>query len=153
MLNRNFRLLIVAAGIAALLASQLAEAQWVMLARRAIGRVEQMSQSQGSDGASYDSAVVMIDAPADKVWAAVVRGIRNRSDLSVTRQDESLRVIQFSNGKQIAGVKVSSLGDDLTHLLVSSAHAGPQPDAAALVSDSVLRVCKEMNVECSRAAQ
>jgi hypothetical protein len=48
---------------------------------------------------------------------------------------------------------VSALGDDLSHLLVSSAHSGSQPNAAALVSDSVLRVCAEMNVVCSRAEQ
>lgn len=153
MINSHYRSLVFAAGIAALLASQWAEAQWVMLARRAVGRVEQMSQSQGTDGASYDSAAVMIDAPADKVWAAVLRGIKNRSDLSVTREDAAARLIQFSSGKQIAGIKVSALGDDLSHLLVSSAHTGSQPDAAALVSNSVLRVCKEMNVECSRAQQ
>ena len=153
MISSRYRRVAFASGIATLLASQWAEAQWVMLARRAVGRVEQMSQSQGTDGASYDSAAVMIDAPADKVWAAVLRGIKNRSDLSVTREDAAARLIQFSSGKQIAGIKVSALGDDLSHLLVSSAHTGSQPDAAALVSNSVLRVCKEMNVECSRAQQ
>lgn len=48
---------------------------------------------------------------------------------------------------------MSALGDNLSHLLISSAHSGQQPNAAALVSDSVLRVCKEMNVECSKAQQ
>lgn len=69
-----FRLTIVAVGLVALLASSLAEAQWVMLARRAVGRVEQISQqTPQADGASYDSAAVLIDAPADKVYAAVLR--------------------------------------------------------------------------------
>jgi hypothetical protein len=153
MTNDGRRLLPLAAGLGLLLASQFAAAQWVMLARRAIGRVEQMSQTQGSDGASYNSAAVMIDAPADKVWAAVQRGVRNRADISVTREDATSRLIQFTDGRQIAGIKVSALGDDLTHLLVSSAHTGSQPDAAALVTNSVLRVCKEMNIECSRASQ
>ena len=52
-----------------------------------------------------------------------------------------------------AAVIGCGLGDDLTHLLVSSAHRGNQPDAAALVMSSVLRVCTEMKVECSRASQ
>jgi hypothetical protein len=150
MIKRTFRPLVLAVGIAALLASQFAEAQWVMLARRAIGRVEQMSQTQGADGANYESATVMIDAPADKVWAAVVRGVHSRSGISITREDDSGRLIQFTNGKQIAGIKVSALGDDLTLLLVSSAYTGSQPDAVATVSDAVLRVCQDMNVECSR---
>ena len=50
-------------------------------------------------------------------------------------------------------MKVSGLGDNLSHLLITSAHSGTQANAAALVMDSVLRVCKEMNVECSAAKQ
>ena len=155
-MNHSFdRAAIVAAGLAALLVSTLAEAQWVLVARRAIGRVEQMSQqSQQTDGASYDSAAVMIEAPADKVYAAVLRGLANNPQgVKVTSENAQQRLVQFTNGQQIAGIKVSALSDDLTHLLISSAHRGSQPDAAALVMNSVLRVCTEMQVECSRAQQ
>jgi hypothetical protein len=138
--------------IALLAVATAAEAQWVLLARRAVGRVEQMSQSQ-TNGASYDSAAVMLEAPADKVYAAVVTGVKKKEGIKVTREDASERLIQFTNGDQIAGIKVSSLGDNLSHLLVSSAHTGSQPNAAALVSDAVLRVCAEMKVECSKAQQ
>jgi hypothetical protein len=142
--------------IVAFIASGAAEAQWALVAKRAIGRVEQMSQqSPQSSGASYDSAAVMLEAPADKVYAAVVRGVTRARDkgITITREDASGMLVQFTNGEQIAGIKVSSLGDNLSHLLVSSAHTGTQPNAAALVMDSVLRVCKEMDVECSRAQQ
>jgi len=147
------RFVVVMLGLAALLAASIAEAQWVMVARRAVGRVEQMSQQQENNGASYDSAAVMLDAPADKVFAAVMRGLGNRTDLKITKQDPGQGLVQFTNGQQIAGIKVSALGDTLSHLLVTSAHSGTQPNAAALVSDSVLRVCQEMHVECSKAAQ
>lgn len=50
-------------------------------------------------------------------------------------------------------MKISSLGDKLSHFLIISAHASQRPNAAAPVSDSVLRVCTEMKVECSRARQ
>ena len=93
----------------------------------------------------------MLEAPADKVYATVVRGVKNAQGITVTREDASTMLIQFTNGQQIAGIKVSSLGDDLTHMLISSAHTGNQPNAAALVLNSVLRVCKDMNVECSQA--
>jgi hypothetical protein len=147
------RFVVVMLGLAALLAASIAEAQWVMVARRAVGRVEQMSQQQENNGASYDSAAVMLDAPADKVFAAVMRGLGNRTDLKITKQDPGQGLVQFTNGQQIAGIKVSALGDTLSHLLVTSAHSGTQPNAAALVSDSVLRVCQEMHVECSKASQ
>src|SRR5258705_3283288 len=139
-------------GILLLAASSVAEAQWVMLARRAIGRVEQMSQqSPQSDGANYDTAAVMLEAPADKVYETVVRGVKNAQGITVTREDASAMLVQFTNGQQIAGIKVSGVGDNLTHLLISSAHTGNQQNAAALVLNSVLRVCKDMNVECSQA--
>jgi hypothetical protein len=146
---------IVVCGLVALCASSLAEAQWVLLARRAIGRVEQISQqSQQAGGASYDSAAVMIEAPADKVYAAVLRGLTNNTKgVTITSQNADNRLVEFTNGPQIAGIKVSALGDNLTHMLISSAHSGSQPDASALVLNSVLRVCTEMKVECSQAGK
>jgi hypothetical protein len=140
----------VVAAIVAVLASGIADAQWVLVARKVVGRVEQMSQTQGGNGASYDSAAVLLEAPADKVWDAVLRGLRgNTQGLTVTQENPADRLVQFTNGRQIAGIKVSTIGDNLTHLLISSAHTGDQPNAAALVMNSVLRVCREMSVECS----
>jgi hypothetical protein len=149
-MRNEVRLTCITTALVALLASGFAEAQWVMVARRAVGRVEQISQSQGGNGASYDSAAVMLEAPVDKVWDAVLRGLRgNTQGVTVTQENAADHVVQFTNGSQIAGIKVSSLGDNLTHLLISSAHTGDQPNAATLVLNSVLRVCKEMSVECS----
>jgi len=121
------------------------------VARRAIGRVEQMSQTQPSTGVTYDTAVVMLDAPADKVYATAVRQIKAAEGITITRQDEGDRVIQFTNGQQIAGLKVNALGDDLSHIMISSAHSGSEPNAAATIQGNILRICKAMNVECSAA--
>ncbi len=146
-----FHTAMIMGGVAALLASSTADAQWVLLARRAVGRVEQMSQTQPSTGVTYDTAVVMLDAPADKVYATAVRQIKVAEGISITLQDDSVRTIQFTNGQQIAGLKVSPLGDDLSHIMISSAHTGAQPNAAAMIEGNILRICKEMNVECSQA--
>ena len=148
---------IVAGTVAILAASAVAEAQAaIFLARRVIGRVETMSQqSPQASGASYDSAAVMLEAPAQKVFATAVDALKRAQaqGITVTRVDNTELLVQFTNGQQIAGMKISSLGDKLSHMLITSAHAGSQPNAAALVSDSVLRVCGEMKVECSRARQ
>lgn len=148
------RRVIALAAVALTLASTIAEAQWVMLARRAVGRVEQMSQqAQQPNGPSYDTAAVMLEVPADKVYAAVLNNLRNRKDLRITREDASSQIVQFTNGQQIAGINVSPIGESLTHMMITSAHTGTQPDAAAMVLNAVLRVCKDMNVECSQARQ
>jgi hypothetical protein len=153
MIKITLRGIVLVLGAGAVFTAEIAEAQWVMLARHAVGRVEQMSQKQDNNGASYDTAAVMLEAPADKVFAAVQRGLQNRPELRITNEDSRQGLIQFTNGQQIAGIKVSALGDNLSHLLVTSAHSGQQANAAALVSDSVLRVCREMNVACSTAQQ
>lgn len=144
----------IALVIASLGVATAAEAQWVAIAKRAIGRVEQISQqSQQPNGASYDTAAVMLQAPANKVYAAVLRGLSNSQDLRITREMPTSGLVEFTNGQQIAGIKVSAIGDDLTHMLITSAHVGNQPNAAELVLNGILRVCKDMSVECSQARQ
>jgi len=148
------RTFVIATGVVLLAISSIAEAQWVMLARRAVGRVEQMSQqSPQSGGASYDSAAVMLDASANKVYTAVLRGLQNAQGLTITREVPTEGLVEFTNGQQVAGIKVSALSDELTHMMITSAHTGTQPNAAALVMNGVLRVCRDMNVECSQAKQ
>ena len=54
MLRTPVRRMALFSGIALLAVSSIAEAQWVMLARRAVGRVEQISQqSPQANGANY----------------------------------------------------------------------------------------------------
>lgn len=99
------RITMVVFALAALLAASVAEAQWVLVARRAVGRVEQMSQQQENNGASYDSAAVMLEAPMDKVFAAVMRGSgtgrTSRSPRRMPRKgSSSLRMASRSPGSR-----------------------------------------------------
>jgi hypothetical protein len=144
----------IAVGVSLVAMSSLAEAQWVMLARHVVGRVEQMSQqSPQAGGASYDSAAVMLDAPPNKVYSTVLRGLQNAQGITITREVPTDGLVEFTNGQQVAGIKVSGIGEQLTHMMITSAHTGNQANAAALVLNGVLRVCKQMNVECSQAKQ
>jgi hypothetical protein len=145
------RQMLVGLATAALLASTVAEAQWVLLARKAVGRVQQMSQQQPNGGAAYDSAAVMIEVPAEKVYTVAVRNIKAAAGITVTEQNDTQRLIQFSNGVQIAGLQVNALSDNLSQLMITSAHSGTQQNAAAMILDRVLKLCAEMSVECSRS--
>ena len=91
MRQMRFRFAIMVLGILTMLVATAAQAQWALVAKRAIGRVEQMSQqSSQAGGPSYDSAAVMLEAPADKVFAAVLTGVRNNTrGLKITREDPS----------------------------------------------------------------
>lgn len=138
-----------------LAASGLAAAQWVFLARHAIGRVEQMQQSsaQAADGAgaSYDVAAVIVEVPAAKVFDTVKRLLAKNSEVRVTQSDDAMRSVQFTDGRQIGGIQVNVLGDNLAQLMVSTAHPGVATSTTSTLIERVLNVCRELGVSCQRA--
>jgi len=127
------------------------EAQWVMAARAVAGRIEQMSD-RSKDGSGFDVATVVLEANADKVYETAIKNLSARSDLKITKQDAKKRMVQFTNGPQVASMQATPLGEKITQLVVAS-NLTPQPDATSLVVQGVLKVCKEMNVECTLAEQ
>src|SRR5258705_12563917 len=103
-MNRSaIRSTLVTLTIGAAIASSVAEAQWVLLARRAIGRVEQMSQQQPNGGAAYVSAAVMIEVPGEKGYAVAVRKIEAGARITVTEQNRQQRLLPFTHRRPNAG--------------------------------------------------
>jgi hypothetical protein len=50
-----------------------AEAQWVFVARKALGRIQHMREENQPGGRpGYDFATVILEAPADKVFATAL---------------------------------------------------------------------------------
>jgi hypothetical protein len=127
-----------------------AQAQWVAVAHAVAGRVQQMS-NRSKDGAGFDVATVVLEANADKVYQTAVKNLSARTDLKITQQDAKRRLVQFTNGVQVAGMQATPLGEKLTQLVIASNLTAAQPDATSLVVQGVLKVCKEMNVECTVA--
>ena len=138
--------------MATLLLGAAAQAQWVMVARAVAGRVEQMSD-RSKDGSGFDVATVVLEANADKVYQAAIQNISARSDLKITKKNEKKRLVQFSNGAQVASLQATPLGEKLTQLVIASNLTASQPDATSMVVQGVLKVCKEMNVECTLASE
>jgi hypothetical protein len=135
--------------------SGLAAAQWVFLARQAIGRVEQMQQSSpqaaGGTGASYDVAAVIVEVAPGKVFDTVKNLLGKNTELKVTRTDDARRSVEFTDGRQIGGIQVNTLGDNLAQLMVSSAHPGVPASTTSTIVDRILNVCKELGVSCQRS--
>lgn len=132
-----------------------AQAQALFVARKAIGRIEQLTQSSppaaSSAGASYDVATVIVDVAPDKVFATTLRLLGENRQLRVTRSDEVKRSIDFAKGTQIGGIQVSDLGENLSQLLVSTAHSGaPEMNSQAIVGH-ILDVCRQLKVVCERS--
>ena len=129
-----------------------AQAQWVMVARAVAGRVQQMSD-RSKDGAGFDVATVVLEANADKVYQTAIKNLSARTDLKLTMQDARKRLVQFTNGAQVASLQATALGEKLTQLVIASNLTATQPDATSLVVQGVLKVCKEMNVDCTVASE
>jgi hypothetical protein len=122
---------------------------WGMLARRAIGRVEQMSQAQKGEQPGFDMATVILNADAGKVYATAVGMLRKSDVVHIVAEDAAHRTVEFSNGQRSAGITVTDLGTRLSQLLVGSARLPGQNSATNQVVDGVLRVCQAMKVTCS----
>ena len=130
------------------------QAQALFVARKAIGRIEQLTQtsppSASSAGASYAVASVIIDVAPDRVFAATLRLLGENRQLRVTRSDEARRSIEFAKGNQTGGIQVSELNENLSQLLVSTAHSGAsEMDSQAIVTH-ILDICGQLKVVCER---
>ena len=165
-MSRSFiRMAVVALAIAGLLTSSIAEAQWVLLARRAVGRVQSMSQTTKDGTSTFDTAAVILDVPVEKVYATLKSSLERAQatqGITITLEDDAQRYVAFSKGEQSVAIQLAMLGDNLTHLMVSSARPaadagigttnGNEPPPTVIIVDKILAVCKEMNVECFRPA-
>lgn len=128
-----------------------ANAQWVFVARKALGVIEQMTQPQTTDNPGYDVATVVIEGNADKVYETAIKAIQKAQNLRITRQDPTRRIIDFTDGKISAGLKISQVNDTVVHLLIASVALPDQPSGTSLVLPGVIRVCKEMGANYSVA--
>lgn len=130
------------------LSSTTANAQWVMVARKVSGQVQQMSH-KSANGNGYDVATVILEANADKVYSTALAGLKAHEGIKITKNDDKKRLIEFTNGVQDASLQATPLGDKLSQLLIASNLTDDQTSATSLVLQGVLKVCKEMNVNCT----
>lgn len=126
-----------------------ANAQWVFVARKALGRIEQMTQSETKDKPGYDVATVVIEGNADKVYDVAIKSIEKAPNLRITRRNPTLRTIEFTDGTISSGLKISPVNDTVVHLLIASVVMPGQPSGTSLVLAGVIRVCKEMGANYS----
>ena len=124
------------------------EAQWVMAARAAKNRIQQMSQKSASGG--YDVAIVILEAAPPAVYDKTLKSLQAHTDIKITKSDSKAGRIEIEKGHQVAGFQINALSDKLTQLIIASnAAESSEPSPTSMVVEAVLRVCKEVNVTCS----
>ncbi|WP_289296826.1 hypothetical protein [uncultured Reyranella sp.] len=126
-----------------------AQAQWVLVARKALGRIHQMTEGNQPNGrAGYDFATVLLDAPADKIFSTALELARKNPSVRILMQDPGQRRIQIAEGDRTATLNVVPFNEEVSQLMIAG-HAGPgEGSTTSLVVQAVLRVCKEMGKHC-----
>jgi hypothetical protein len=125
-----------------------ADAQWVFVARKVLGRIHQMTEGQQSGRAGYDFATVLLDAPADKIFSTALDLARKNKAVRVLMQDPGARRLQIAEGDRTATLNVVPFNDEVSQLMIAG-HAGPgESSTSSMIVQAVLRVCKEMKKHC-----
>lgn len=125
-----------------------ANAQWVFVARKALGRIHQMTEAQQGGRSGYDFATVLLDAHADKIFATALDLARKNKSVRILMQDPGARRLQIAEGDRTATLNVVPFNEEVSQLMIAG-HAGPgEGSTASLVVQAVLRVCKEMGKHC-----
>lgn len=145
----------VATALVVLLSSAgVAQAQWVFVARKAVGVVRQMAgEAENGQGTGYDSATVMLNARAENVYRKAVELAKANKEFHLTRQTDSTLTLEISDGKRVAGIQVTPIEERLSQLLIVSNTTPSQESGSSTAVKAVLRICQEMAIECSAAAQ
>ncbi len=147
---------------ASILLSGVANAQWVFVGRKALGKIKQLTGEATESGApqasnaskdiprqGYDAATVLLEAPAEKVYGAAVRTLEANRDVRISKKDDRALSIEFIDGDIAAGMQITSLSEKLSQILVVSTSSGKP--GTSIVLKGILRVCGEMGVHCQSA--
>jgi len=138
---------LIGSGLATLQPSP-AEAQWALVAHAALNRIHHMQAQREQGKTDYDFATVLLEAPADKVFATVLELARKNTSVRILMQDPAQRRLQIAEGDRMATLNVVPFSDYVSQIMIAG-HAGPGEDSTTShVVQAVLRVCKEMGKHC-----
>ncbi len=127
-----------------------AQAQWVFLGRKALGAVNRLtSQGHEKQGQGFDVATVLLEADAEKVYSAAVNLLKANPIVTINYREDAGRQLEFTDGRILAGMKVSRLEDNLSQLLISSTITSGHASGTSFVVERVFQVCEKMGVHCT----
>lgn len=130
-----------------------AEAQWVTLARKAVGKVKELTQSEKTGAPGYSIATVLVKGQGEKVYQAALKAIQSNQRLRLTKSDSAKLTLEFADGQQVVGMQVTQVGEDITQILIASTTTPGKPDETSVVAAAALRICRDTGTECSLAKQ
>ena len=122
-----------------------------MLARRALGRVEQLREEPQGKQQGYDVASVLLDVPADLVSPNISRDGAREPCVRIVAVDDQRRFRSRPKRRPHGHLAVSPLGEQVSQLLIAGNVVAGEQSATSHVVATVLRVCRELHKQCSTA--
>jgi len=122
---------------------------WGLIAKRAVGRVEQVVQQPENGQPGVQVATVILDAPAQKIYATTLATIKQNQSVKITAENDAGRSVVITDGTHKATLTIKSMGDDLSQLVVVATDNNPQDKTTGRVVQAVMRICQQMQKQCS----
>ena len=145
------RSLLILTAAAVMLPMASADAQWVFVARKAAQRIHHMTEGGVGGQPGYDFASVVLEAPADRVFAiALDRAQKNRA-VHLLMADPGARRLQVAEGDRTATLNVVELSEGVSQLLIAGRSRPGEQAASSQVVAAVMRVCAELKKTCELA--
>ena len=145
---------LLASAMAAILAtalflSETAHAQLIFAAHHIEGRIHQMTQDDSSGAPAFQFATVIIDAPANNVYATAVNVASQNQAVTIVSQDSQNLKLKLSEGSKSASIKVVPLSDNSSEMMISTTAAPQGQDPSTSVAiNSIMRICNQLNKVC-----
>jgi hypothetical protein len=128
-----------------------AQTPWVLIGRAAAHRIQTMRGGQQGNNPGYDFAAVILEAPADRVFAVALDHARRNTAVQVTMVDQVGRRLQVADGSRTATLNVAPLSDSVSELYIMGTAAPGENSTSSRVVQAVMRVCAEMQKSCQLA--
>jgi hypothetical protein len=126
-----------------------ADAQAVFVARKVIGRIHHLAESQQTGKPGYDVATVLLDVPADRLYGFAIERARQNKSVRIVMQDPGAHRFQIADGDRTATLTVIAITDQVSHLVIAGTAGRNEGSTTSMVVGAVMRICKEMGKECS----
>jgi len=139
------------AAVAFLLPMASADAQWVFVARKAAQRIHHMTEGGVGGQPGYDFASVVLEAPADRVFAIALERAQQNRAVHILMADPGARRLQVAEGDRTATLNVVELNDQVSQLLIAGRSQPGEDATSSRVVTAVMRICAEMKKTCELA--
>jgi hypothetical protein len=142
---------VLAIAAAAVVLPAVAEAQAVFVARKAVQRTHRMVEEQQPGRPGYDFAMVLLEAPADRVFAIALERAKKNPAVRIASVEPQTRRLQVTDGDHTATLNVVELNDGLSQLMIAGTARPGEPATSSRVVTAVMRICAEMGKTCELA--